>query len=647
MVCLANRNETWYQWTFAVQLVFFLIGIAAIISLDQFFGAIFTPIPIENFDPESPLIAFFWNWLCGLPNLVLRIPEQHKIALRWRTWVKIAGKTPSLATDFDWIKMELLPLIFSPLNAIGSVMDALRGWKANTVWHKFLFNAPTFLLLASIYLMMAFVSVKSTDRLRQFITEESHKLCSTEDLESASEQEYESAFMKIVGAKTEPTNKTVAAISDGKKRQLEIQCKKILSNESNNHVAKYRLGLVYALSGNTEAAFREMNEIANDSVVRFHQADAWLARALISLKAEGKDIPMQELIDRLDNARKWKNVDFRLPSYYSRLLEEQGDGLKAVHILKEAVASNPQFILELARLYSRLRNDEGRKRTGYQAEEYFTAKTFEDESESNYLAIAEARIMSDRLDEAAEILSDCLRKNVGGERTKRQLSEVQLLIYWKSIRPTAEGKFSVDISLLQKAAETDPSNPSLSSEISKLSSFGLKPPQLLIQVLRNQLDLGVTNVESLLLISDGLYSKKDFRSAQKYLELAVAKEPENPVVLNNLATCLVEISTDNANRSLELAGKANALSPDNATYLDTWGEILMIANRPKEAINKFERAVRIDYERINTRRKLVAAYKANGMDAMANAQSKVIQDIEKAKAKEQVKTSNDSNEKTP
>jgi hypothetical protein len=64
--------------------------------------------------------------------------------------------------------------------------------------------------------------------------------------------------------------------------------------------------------------------------------------------------------------------------------------------------------------------------------------------------------------------------------------------------------------------------------------------------------------------------------------------------------------------------------------LDTYGEILMLSNRPQEAVNKLELAIRYDNARIGSRKKLVSAYLAAGLDDMAHAQSKVIEQIESA-----------------
>ena len=205
-------------------------------------------------------------------------------------------------------------------------------------------------------------------------------------------------------------------------------------------------------------------------------------------------------------------------------------------------------------------------------------------------------------------------------------------MYLNSIRKNDDGKYEADLTLLERVADTDPSNPNLSNEIARLLPFKVKPTTKLMDLLRSQIRLGITGAPSLLLLGETAYEGGDLKEAQRYWELAIAKDPDNFGALNNLAFCLVAISASNAERSLELVSRANSISPNNADILDTWGEILAIANRTKEAVNKFERAIRIDINRIETRRKLIAAYEALGMSELAEA-AKVILSKEADNAK--------------
>ena len=73
---------------------------------------------------------------------------------------------------------------------------------------------------------------------------------------------------------------------------------------------------------------------------------------------------------------------------------------------------------------------------------------------------------------------------------------------------------------------------------------------------------------------------------------------------------------------------ADSLCPNNADVLDTWGEVSMAANRPRDAVNKFERAIKNDSKRIDIRKKLIAAYRAAGLNAMAATQLELVQSLE-------------------
>lgn len=630
---LANRNETWYEWSYGIECVLFLIGVVLIISLDQFFATIFKPIPFEHFNPDSPLCAFGWNWLCGLPNLILRVPAQNKVALRWRTHVKLAGKKPSFRTDIDWILVGLLEMLFHPIGAMGSMIDACRGWKWSRSWPSFFLHLPSVILLAALYFKLGLCLFHRKDSPKELFFDDSLRLCSTKALEIACQQKQEVDFSKALGAAA-IANEAVPPISDSTIRYLELLSKRFLSIEPSNQLVKYRLGMVLCLSEQNERADREMQEVARSQLGNFPQANAWLAKTIIIHQGEDKAFSKQELISHLEKARTWKDADFRLLFLYARLLEEQGDYRKAVEIAKQSISAKPEFTLDLARLYARIGDNEGRLSTANQAEDYFLSKiNFPMEKESDRLAVADARLLANRLEQAAEVLEEGLRQNLGGERTVRQLSEIRRLLYVKSIRKNENEDFEMDLSLLERMVETDPLNPSFSSEIAKLLAYKVKPTKKLMESLKKQIELGITSVPSLLLIGEGYFSLGNLKEAQKYWEMAIAKEPENVNGLNNLATCLIAISASNADRAIELVSKASSLSSNNADILDTWGEALLAAQRPKEAVNKLELAIRIDNSRMDTRSKLVTAYEALGMKAMAEAQSKVLRSIEDAQTK--------------
>jgi len=634
----ANQYETWYAWSFELELVLFSVGVVLVFSVDRFIATVFEPIPFENFNTESPLGAFVWNWICGLPRLTLRIPKRNKISQRWRTLLHIAKKKPSFRTDFNWIRIEFFDILIHPLHAIGSAIDAVRGWKDSRNWKRFFLHFPPILLMAFTYITVAFYATKRIDNQTQFLSEESQKLCSTDLLEAASKQEQELGFCNAIKAAVS-SDEVAEPIPDATKRVVKIQCINILATYPSNVVAKYRLALIYAINKETERATTEMTELVSGKFGEFPQADAWLAKRLIILNGEGVEVQVPKLLGHLGNASKWKKTDSRLLFFYARLLEERGEHLKAGFIANKAVAVNPELFLELAKLQGRIGEKDASIKTALEAENYFFERiNSESEREMDWLAVADARLLSERPEEAVKVLKEGLARKPDSKAIRRQLCKFQLLFYAQSVKKKEDGTFEVDLSLLETASDTDPKDPSISSEIAKLLPLGLKPTPKLLGVLKSQIDVGIVSVPSLLMLGEAFYSQGKFESARKYWELALEKEPENFAVLNNLATCLVVLSTENADRAIEMVDraiemvvKADSIYPNNPDILDTFGEVLLMAKRPKEAIPKLERVIRQDPNRIETRRKLLSAYEASGMPEMARIQSGLIQRAVSAK----------------
>ena len=546
-----------------------------------------------------------------------------------------------------WIGSEFLKIFYSPVGVAGGFIDAFRGWKFSRSWVRFWFHLPSLVLLVAVYLIFGFSVFSRVDSRVQLFTVESEKRCSTKTLEAISDEMRENDFCKAIDwVCVEKDDTKTNSVTDRKNRYVELLSKRILSIQPANQSAHYRLGMIYSLTGQMEAAVSEMTGLANGNFGECPQANAWMAKELLKQTVAGVRVSSQELLGYLEKASKWKDVDFRLISFYARMLEKKGETNKAISIAKQAAIGRPELTLELARLYSRIGSKAELQSAATSAEEVFIKKLNSPvEKESDRLAVAEARKLTDRLEQAAEILTEGLLKKSSGPITKRELSEIQRMIFLKTVFKTEAGVFQAELAMLEKAAETDPTNPNISSEISKLRQLEIKPTKKLLDVLRKQIDLGFSSVTTHISLAEGLFQSGNIQGAIKNWETALAKDPNNLGVLNNLSLCLARESEMNVPRSLELLTKALALAPGNAEILDTLGDVLLIAKRPQEAIAKFELAIRFDKSRNGTRKKLVTAYRLTGMDGMAEATSKVIEKIEQAKSEEEAKAQEKSVEK--
>ncbi len=550
------------------------------------------------------------------------------------------------AENAKWLGREFLKIFYSPVGVAGGFLDAFRGWKFSRSWLRFWFHLPSLALLIGVYLIFGF-SIFSRDDIRiQLFSVESQKQCATKTIEETCSQSQEEDFVKVFGVSSAEMNHAKTPISDLTKRYVELLSKRILALQPRDQVAHYRLGMIYSITGQTEAAAAEMFDLASGKYGEFPQANAWMAGELLKKKVAGVEVPIQEVLSNLEKASKWKDVDFRLISVYARLLDESGETLKAIALVKNAAITRPELNLELVRLYSKTDSQEELKSSAISAEDVFTKRLNSTHpQESDRLAIAEVRRLTNRLEKAAEILTEGLHKTSSSPAIQRELSEIQRMIYLRSIYKTVAGPYEADISLLEKAAETDPSNPNISFEIAKLLPLRVKPSKELLELLRKHIESGITNAAAHVLLAEGFYAFENFKEAIKNWELALIKDPSNIGTMNNLALVLARTSETNIDRSLSILNKALSLSPTNAELLDSLGDVYLIANKPKEAINKYELAIRNDPRRIETQKKLLHAYQLNGMVDMAKTLSNEIEKKELAKAEEERKPLEKSEEK--
>ncbi len=540
----------------------------------------------------------------------------------------------------NWLGREFLKFFYSPTGVAGGLLDAFRGWKFSRNWPRFWFHLPSLVLLAAVYLTFAFSIFSREDSRIQLFSAESQRRCPTKLIEDICGQMHEESFAAAAGLPvTEKVDYKTVEISDVTKRYVELLSKRILSIQATNLVAHYRLGMIYNINGQDEKSISEMKQLAEGRFGDCPQANAWMAKELLKQKVAGEQISNQDLLSHLEKASKFRDVDFRLVSFYARVLEESGETRKAIAPLKQAATLRPELNLELARLYSKVGYLNEMRSAANAAEDVFMRRLNTPlEKETDRLAVAEARKITNRLEQAAEILNEGLLIKSARPEIRRELSEVLRLIYVNSIFKTELGEYRADLAQLEKAGEVDPLNPNISGEIAKLLSLQIPPSKKLMEILRQQIEAGVTSVSADILLAEGYFAKGKMKEAMKNWELALTKDPNNIGAMNNLALVLAKTSDTNVERSLDLLNKALSLSPGNAEILDSLGEVLMIAKRPADALNKYELSIRSapnDPNRIETRRKLLRAYEDLGMEDMAKVLKKVIEKMEKEQPDEQ------------
>ncbi len=545
----------------------------------------------------------------------------------------------SFFSNVKWFVKETSKVVRSPVEVLGGLLDAARGWKFSRSWRSLLLNLPSAIFVAGVYIVYGFSRFHTVDGEMQRFLVESENICSTSTLEKACDQLIEPDFCREIGlAPAEADPKSAIVITVLTKKQVELLCKRILSIEAGNQTAHYRLGLIYSINGNPQAATDEMRLLAEGKNYDFPKANAWLAKSSISSGAYLDEKSLPQWTANIAKAVAWKNGDVRLMQIYSRRLEQAGETQNAIVVAQKAAFIKPELNLDLARLYARVGNQQGLRDCAYAVEEYFGRKlNTSQEEDTDRLAIAEVWKLMGKLDLASTVLTEGLLNKPDRPLLSRELSEIQIMHYVESIAQQPDGKFQADLALLEKAAETAPDNPSLSFEIAKLLPMGIKSTKKLVDVLKKQIQQDIVGAQPYMFLAGGYFGSGNSKEAIRNWEVALQKDSRNTTAMNNLAVALARSNPANLDRPFELLNIALSLAPGSPDLLDSLGDVLLIANRPKEAINKYELAIRQDKSRLSTRKKMVDVYKAIGMADEAMAQSKVIQsmieavEIEKSK----------------
>ncbi len=628
-------NQSWYPWTFSIEVGLFLSCCLLTVGAEYFCFTFFEPIPLES-DMECPIASYSWNWLCGLPSVHLSVPTTNTSYGTWNQLLIDSDRNPTSFTNFQWLMKEYLLFFTSPKATFGAISDANRGWFYSRKRLGLGVGALAIALPVALVGLFGFALYGSYGKGVQPLVDANLQLCSTERLQKTCNETIEADFCKAIGAASNSDPARVPEeIAESDLRYLELLLRRILEGEPDNQLAHYRLGLVCCLQAQSEKAMFHFRELASGRFGAIPAANDWMAKNLIIRRAQGESIELDEVIKNIEKARAWPGVDHRLLVGLSSLLAGQGKSQEAVEVLKQAVALKPELIVELARLYQSIGHADFSE-TAKNAEAFFLKRIdVPTEQEMDRMAVAEARVLLGQLEQAEAVLLEGLERGTGGDRMRRQLSEVQFRLYLVTIKKLDNGEFSADLSLLEKAAATDSTNPNVSAGIARLIPLKIKPTAKLLDTLKQQIKSGTTSVAAHLSLGEGYFGIGKVEEAKEHWELALLGDPNSVVGLNNLALSLAQTQPPNLERALELASRAHTIAPQNPSVLDTYGEILLLADRPKEAINKLELAIRYDNARIGTRKKLVNAYQAAGLDDMAKAQSVVIEQIASANASQE------------
>ena len=152
----------------------------------------------------------------------------------------------------------------------------------------------------------------------------------------------------------------------------------------------------------------------------------------------------------------------------------------------------------------------------------------------------------------------------------------------------------------------------------------------LTAILEEKLASGQANAVTHLFIGNQKMLSDRLQEAVGHFEVAMRLAPMSPVILNNYALASTRYKPNDPEvlkRAEVCMQNALRLSDPKlrAELMDSLGEIRMTAGDVTGAIASFEDSIKLGGKvRTETRRKLIKAYRANGMENMAVAQEREI-----------------------
>lgn len=556
----------------------------------------------------------------------------------------------SFFENWKWLFSESLKLLTSPLNLAASVLDAARGWRYSRRWLVFFLSLPGFALLVLVYLAFGFSLFERTDTRVQRYGVKSEKVCSTQLLEEVAYGKFdflrESMLSEDSNAGANSSlvfqpEKTQKTLTDLQIRYIRLLNERILLTQPTDGSARYRLALLKAILGDRDDALDEMRLLANDPAKPFPASNSWVVTELIDRMQKSPSPSIQaELIANLKPASVWPGVKARVLGYYAELLFAKNMTADAISIANEAAKKDRSFHLLLMQYYSRMGNMDGVKTSGYEVEAYFRPRlNTAIEKVSDRLALVEAAFLVDKPDIALGIVEEGIQKASGADKSllSRTYSNIKIRLFTQSIQKQEDGRLVADMPLLEEAAMVDPDNPLIAEQVANLLQKQIRPSRDVIAILKRQIDMGITTASTHRILAMGYYESGNIAEAIKNFEYAVEKSNVDANSRNDLAMLLAREENPDLDRSVRLIEEAISMNPNNPFYLDTYGQVLIIAENYVEAIPKLEKSLELAgrfedaglmKSQINTRKQLSKAYRKLEMNDMADAQDSIIAKLE-------------------
>lgn len=383
----------------------------------------------------------------------------------------------------------------------------------------------------------------------------------------------------------------------------------------------YGLGLIAARRGDYDRARSRMQLIAPANATGYALAHLWLAKDILKQGSPLTPKVGEVLEHHLKASLLVKDGDKQgeLHILLGQLYWSRGDTKSAIQHFEPVARERPELKLTLAVLYAAQKDTDSANRVAIEARDFFRKQSdSEPKVLEHRLRWARSELLLKNYAEAVRILNyaEAMRILAPGLASSNpkllQDSLVDVYIYWYIAVPENEpGGLAKRLELLNRAMAHGPNNPQVLTLLADLATREGEQADEARAKLKEVLTQGAAPDMVHAILGTWALQKGDFKEAQTHLDLAYERNPQIPIVLNNLACTLANREKPDLEKALKMAEAAKKLS-NSPEISDTMGTILVRLGRHRQAATELETALRAFPDRATIHGQLAECYENLG-----------------------------------
>jgi tetratricopeptide (TPR) repeat protein len=508
---------------------------------------------------------------------------------------------------FQWFR-------FSPVDLAGELLDLFSYWRQSRRWTSVLMMLPVALIAIIMGSLVAVGKLSDPNAKAAWYAERAMKEI---ELAKAAESEKDTASKDSTGIASKQLPELV-----------DMLFRRVLQINQNNKFARFYVAAQMDRYGSRGSARQIMESLATTKTTGYTKAHTWLAIDLVERAQQGEAINIETLKYHLKRGTSGDEVPPSLLLIYSQLLQQENKTAESQEFLKRAAEFEPKLLLNAIAVYNQNSLSVQARATADMLVEKIKNK-LEDNDGENVVLTSQALVLTNRIDEAIEVLQKASKRFPNSSKIAREYSNA----YRFKFRATAvrlSDKINVNLDLLNAAIAIDPTNTSVQEELMLLSRLGIWQDESIIDSLRARIATTGTSYIARLLLAETAFSNGKLEDAINEYEVILAELPRMTLALNNLAMMYTQLKPPKIDEAMKLINRAIEAAPNVAEFYDSRGDIFVLQKRKEDAIESYLLALKNSPERVETREKLIATYEDAEQKDNADIERERLEIVKKA-----------------